>query len=113
MKALFTSLVVLLMVASCKSAEVVTTENKDVNEEVTQDGAVTGVVYVNLKGCPVLILVDSGTDQKRLYPVNLPEEFKVDGTKISFNYVPSRAMQPEGCTLIDMVVSVENVQKTR
>jgi hypothetical protein len=113
MKALFMSLVVLLLVASCKSAEVVATENKDIMEEVSEDGAVSGVVYVSLKGCPVLIIVDSGADQKRLYPVNLPQEFKVDGTKILFNYIPSRAMQPDGCTLIDMVVSVENVQKTR
>ncbi len=113
MKSLLISLMVVLLISSCKSVEVVATENKEVMEEVSQDDTVSGVVYVGIKGCPILIIVDTGTDQKRLYPINLNQEFKIDGTKISFNYVPSRAMQPEGCTLIDMVVSVENVKKTR
>lgn len=113
MRAIFIILMVVLLISSCKSVEVFEIENKEVIEEVAHDDSVSGVVYVGIKGCPILIIVDNGNDQKRLYPVNLPQDFKVDGTKISFNYVPSRAMQPEGCTLIDMVVSVENVKKTR
>lgn len=81
-------------------------------ESIASDGEVIGVVCVSLKGCPVLIETTIAGEIFRFYPVNLGDEYKVDGLRITFNYSPSRVMQPKGCTLIDRVVVVENVLKS-
>jgi hypothetical protein len=112
MKSLLIIAALAFTVLSCKTSSNAELDSTS-KEEIANDGSVNGTVYVSLKGCPALILVDNGTDQVRYYPVNLSDEYKQDGLKISFTFVPSRAMQPEGCTLVDMVVSVDNVKKVR
>lgn len=43
------------------------------------------VIYINLEGGFYGIKTDDG---KNLEPINLSEEFKIDGIRISFNYKP-------------------------
>lgn len=80
-------------------------------ESVANDDVTSGIVRTQYKGCPVLIEITEDGQMVKLYPVNLDESFKVDGMKIFFTYTPSRAQQPESCTLINKVVSLENVSK--
>jgi hypothetical protein len=70
-----------------------------------------GIVHVS-KECGVVITITESGSELKLYPVNLSDEFKKEGLHISFSSLPSRAMQPTGCS-VDRVVSVENVKKTK
>lgn len=79
-------------------------------EQTAADEKISGVVRAMYKGCSPLIETTIDGELVKLYPVNLSEKFQVDGLKIKFNYLPSRAQQPESCTLITRVVSVENVE---
>jgi len=102
MKTIF-SLLLLASVMSCKTAK---------NAAISADSAVQkGVVHIS-KECGVIITITENGTEVKLYPVNFPEEFKKDGLKVSFNSLPSRAMQPTGCT-VDHVVAVENVRKAK
>ena len=47
-------------------------------------------------------------DMLTMYPVNMSDEFKKSGLKISFDYRPSKAPQPANCK-VDRVISVSNV----
>ena len=98
------------LVACGTSNEVILVESGA--ESIESDGKISGTVYMSLKGCPVLIETTMAGETFRFYPVNLGDEYKVDGLRITFNYSPSRVMQPKGCTLIDRVVVVENVLKS-
>ena len=108
MKSIFIILAIVGL-SACGTSKELSTENKS-TETIASDGKLNGIVYVSIKGCSVLIETVIEGETLRLYPVNLDEKFKSDGIRIMFNYSPSRAMQPEGCTLIDRVVSVENVE---
>jgi hypothetical protein len=99
------------LVACGTSNEVILVESGA--ESIESDGKISGTVYVSLKGCPVLIETTIAGEKLRLYPVNLDDAYKTDGIRIYFHYTISRAMQPEGCTLIDRVVAVENVEEIR
>lgn len=69
----------------------------------------TGKVLLNEK-CPFFIETFENGQMVRMYPVNLADEFKKQGCKIRFTYLPSRAMQPSECQ-VDKVVVVENVER--
>ncbi|MEY3236071.1 MAG: hypothetical protein RI883_172 [Bacteroidota bacterium] len=71
---------------------------------------VKGTVHMDEKGCPIYIISKIDGASFKMYPVNLEDQFKIDGLKIKFSYNLSRAMQPENCQ-VDKVVSVENVSK--
>ena len=68
------------------------------------------VVHVSDKDCPLYVDVVEGDLFFKAYPVNLPDELKVEGLKIKFAYALSRAPQPEGCK-VDKVISVINPAK--
>lgn len=109
---LFVAIACVLMMASCKTSEnMVQGNTTSVGESTQSDAKISGKVFVSYKGCPAIIETMVDGNSVKMYPVNLPDEFKMDGLKIKFNFAPSKAMQPEGCTLIDQVVSVENVEK--
>lgn len=72
---------------------------------------VLGTVHLN-DGCGVYIEVLDGLETKLMYPVNLDETYKTEGTRIKFEYARSRAMQPAGCS-VDMTVSVSDVTRMR
>ncbi len=69
---------------------------------------VEGTVRVNDKGCPFYIEMIEGDLFSLVYPVNLEDKYKVDGKKLIFNFIPSRAQSVEGCeaqrviTLLDV-----------
>lgn len=69
---------------------------------------IEGIVRINKTGCPVLIEMVEGDLYSVVYPVNLDEKFKVEGTKIKFSFTPSKAQMIEGCKA-DRVISVSNV----
>lgn len=70
-----------------------------------------GMVHVS-KECGVVITITENGSELNLYPVNLSDEFKKDGLLLTFTSLPSRAMQPAGCS-VDRVVSVDNVKKLK
>lgn len=72
-------------------------------------GIQIGVVHLE-SACGAIISTQIDGVEMRLYPVNLGNDFKKEGIKISFQSIPSRAMQPENCK-VDRVVCVENVEK--
>ncbi len=71
---------------------------------------IQGTVRINDKGCPVYIEMIEGDLFSLVYPVNLGEKFKVDGKKIVFSFLPSRAQSVEGCE-VKRVVSVSEVKE--
>lgn len=90
------------------------TEVQTTVEEPNQDGnyRIIGVVHLE-DGCGAYIDAEvTPGEMKKLYPVNLEDQFKVEGAKIKFDYALSRAMVPEGC-IPDMTVSVSDVTRLR
>ena len=72
--------------------------------------SIEGTVRINEKGCPVYIEMIEGDLFSLVYPVNLENKFKVDGKKIVFNFLPSRAPSVEGCE-VKRVISVSEVKE--
>jgi hypothetical protein len=109
MKCLFALLSALLLFTSCGTTKDLA--QNTAGESVQTDDRLSGKVFVSYKGCPAIIETMVDGNAVKMYPVNLKDEFKQDGLKIKFTFTPSKAPQPEGCTLIDMVVAIENVEK--
>ncbi len=85
---------------------------EDAVEETTNNYRVVGTVHTTDKGCGVYIDAKAQDSSLKMYPINLDEEYKVEGMFIRFTYAPSRAMQPKGCDC-DRVVSVSDVTRLR
>jgi hypothetical protein len=66
---------------------------------------IEGTVRINKDGCPVLIEMVEGDLYSVAYPVNLEDEFKVDGLVIKFAFLPSKA---DGCKA-ERVISLTEV----
>ncbi len=98
---------VLFFSISCSTQKEII-ENGTFDSEAVQ--IVKGTVYISKEGCPVFITAKIDGVLVKMYPVNLEEQFKIDGLKIKFSFNLSRAMQPENCE-VDKVVSLENVTK--
>jgi hypothetical protein len=98
---------VLFFSISCSTQKEII-ENGTFESEAVQ--IVKGTVYISEEGCPVFITAKIDGALVKMYPVNLEEQFKIDGLKIKFSFNLSRAMQPENCK-VDKVVSLENVTK--
>ncbi len=72
-----------------------------------------GTVHLTEGGCGIYIDALTGPDTyKKLYPINLDEQFKVEGARIKFDYELSRAMMPSGCDA-DFTVTVSDVTRMR
>lgn len=122
MKTLF-FLAIVGLAAACGTAKetdpiVVEEVIEEVIEEVESEepptdpvNRVFGIVHLN-EGCGAYIEVIDGENTQLLYPINLDEAYKVEGTRIKFVYAMSRAMQPEGCS-VDMTVTVTDVTRMR
>lgn len=93
---------------SCKSTQ--ETQSFVQKEEIANDGKVTGIIKITDKGCSPIIEAEENGVSVKMYPVNLPEDVMKSGIKIKFNYLPSRAPQPDACVMELKVVSVENVE---
>lgn len=107
MKYFLISIVCFGMIA-CKTSKEV--DNYEQIEQTASDGKVTGTIKVSNSGCSPIIEVQEAGDIVKMYPVNLDESLRINGVKIKFNYLPSRAQQPESCTFELKVVSIENVE---
>lgn len=78
-----------------------------------EDTRLVGKVRIGERdGCPFYLETYEDGRSLTMYPVNLDDKFKIEGVKIKFDYTPSRAMQPENCS-VDKVVSLNNVTPLR
>lgn len=50
------------------------------------DSAIKGIVRMNNKACGLHIEIPGAAGAVNVYPVNLPDDFKVDGKNILFDY---------------------------
>jgi hypothetical protein len=68
------------------------------------------IVRINKRNCPYYLEVVEGDLFFTAYPVNLPENFQVEGKRIKFEYVVSKAQSPEGCTA-NKVIALSNLSE--
>jgi hypothetical protein len=81
-------------------------------EETIENYRIIGTVHL-AEGCGAYIEAEvTPGEMKKLYPVNLEDQFKVESARIKFEYALSRAMLPEGCDA-EMTVSVTDVTRIR
>jgi hypothetical protein len=106
MKYLIISFLFISMI-SCRTAEQVSEVSA---EQTAVDDRMSGIVRVSYKGCSPIIEATENGELVKFYPVNLSDKMKVDGMKIKFTYIPSRAQQPETCTFQLKVISIENAE---
>ena len=103
MKTIYLILIASSLIA-CKSSKNADASNADAPFQ-------KGMVHIS-KECGVVITITENGSELNVYPVNLSDEFKKEGLLLSFTSLPSRAMQPVGCS-VDRVVSVDNVKKLK
>ncbi|NVN94526.1 MAG: hypothetical protein HXX18_04485 [Bacteroidetes bacterium] len=88
----------IILIVSCKSSE--KTSNTRVANTLTK-GKNTGVVSHQYKaeGCGTIIIANIENDKPlNLIPMNaMDAKFDKDNLKISFDYLPLRVKNPEGC----------------
>ncbi len=100
----------LFILISCKSTEKL--DNKTEKVKLTK-GSIHGIVSHKLQneGCKTLIIVVRENQDKPmiLIPIEgLEQKFDKDNQKISFDYLPLKVKNPEGCN-IGIPVSISNV----
>ncbi len=75
------------------------------NHGMMMDGVVT---MSSTDGeCALWIMCTKTSSVPGFYPINLDQQFQIDGLKIAFNYSDSRAPLPENCTTLKAVVISE------
>lgn len=94
-----------------ETTEVVEETVEEVQEEA-ENYRVVGVVHVSETDCPLIIEARNQTDTIMMYPMNLEEKYKKEGTRIKFTYTKSRGQQPENCD-VDMVVALADLTLMR
>lgn len=69
-------------------------------EEVKAPEMLSGKVRVSKEGegCPLYIEAFKDGEMFLLYPLNLIEKYKIDGLKIKFMYIESKAPLPDNCS---------------
>ena len=99
MKLLSLSLLLLLTINSCNTANKATdtkneTEQQMDSKKMIADGYLAGEISISTKenDCPVTILVEGKTGPYYLDAINLSENFSEDGEKIWFKFTPLRRM---------------------
>lgn len=94
--------IVLMVASSCGNSK-----NNNANQaaEMMMDGEVR---ISNLDGeCSLWIMSTKTSSFAGFYPVNLDDQFKVNGLKIAFNFTDSRAPLPENCENLKAIVISE------
>jgi hypothetical protein len=113
MKAVFYITSLLILSACATHKDISTPDHKEVVEtESTDDVKTVGIVRITDKGCFCYLEVNEKGVLLKMYPVNLDEKYKKEGTRIQFTYHLSRAMQPENC-FVDKVIAVDDVTELR
>jgi hypothetical protein len=77
-----------------KELEIVEEKIEEIKDEI-----LVGKVHVSNEGegCPFYIEAFRNGEMFLLYPVNLIEKYKIDGVKIKFSYIESKAPLPDNC----------------
>jgi hypothetical protein len=75
------------------------------NPNMMMDGEV--VISQKDGECALWIMTTKTSSFAGFYPVNLDDQFKVNGLKIAFNYSDSRAPLPESCQTLKAIVISE------
>ena len=70
------------------------------------------VVYIKSEGCPLYLRVSEGEQMVKLFPIDLPARFQVDGMKLIFDYVDAKGTYPESCNFTK-AISVSNVREVK
>jgi hypothetical protein len=100
----------LVIATACStSKEVVVEEKKEVIVEQAEVTDLVGKVRTS-EECELYLETYEGGKLVTMYPVNLDDNLKQNGVKISFTYILSKAKQPENCR-VDKVVVLENVKQ--
>lgn len=86
---------------------------KEETSNTPKNNRVIGIVREQSKGCGFCIQteIEPGVT-KFLFPLNLEDTFKQEGTKIKFEFAINRKLKPSGCTA-DLVVKVYDVSRMR
>ncbi len=85
---------------------------KENQNNLTKSTAMYRGIIVESEGCGYIIQATIDGVDVALYAVNLSEEFKKANTKVQFDFIDSRAMLPENCTVSKVVVT-ENMSKLK
>ncbi len=103
------------MVLGCKTQEEVVTNQDPVttntDTDTTEQNRFVGVVE-NATSCLVLKTEVKPGEYQLLWPINLEEQYQVEGMKLKFTYAINRAQIPEDCTA-DHAVKVYEVSRMR
>lgn len=91
--AIASALFVFMLMACAPTKTSISLEKEREREEANYSGEVTTDFAKD--GCPVLIQYKDSEELKYLIPVQLDEQFKKHGLKISFSFHYSRIMQGE------------------
>lgn len=110
-KVFFLYLLVFFILFSCKTKREIPDNSSSENEF----NPIIGKVHLSENGCPYYIEVEqvfvsnlSYYLGKKLYPVQLNQEYQKNNLFIRFNPTISRAPSPESCP-VDFVVTLENI----
>jgi hypothetical protein len=106
MKRIFSGLIMLsvflLSISSCGNSK---KGNLNAMSDMMMDGEVK---ISSVDGdCAIWIMSTKTSSFAGFYPVNLDEQFKVNGLKIAFNFTDSRAPLPENCNNLKAIVISE------
>lgn len=104
------------VLAACGTQKNATSKSDDTTKTETTESSenyrIIGVVHTSETGCKLYIDGKLKDKTAKMYPVNLDEKYKKDGTRLKFAYQLSRAPLPEGCDA-EMTVSVSDVTLMR
>lgn len=108
---------IFLLVLSCGMTKE-TIKEQPVIEEVVEEELpidtnyrVVGTVHAS-EACFYIETITATNEMKKLYAVNLEEIHKLEGVKIKFKYILSRAPMPKDCAA-EIVVVVSDVTRMR
>jgi len=103
MKALLLTMFVIALFACKSTKEVIKTQELSMLEESATIKTL-GTVHLQSQGCDVVIEVEENGVKKIFFPFGIEEKFKVEGLRLKFVYILSRAPQPKDCTCDHVVV---------
>lgn len=100
--ALAAAMILVIGISSCGNKKNNTMAD---NGGMMMDGEV--IVSQQNGECALWIMTTKTSSVAGFYPVNLDDQFKVNGLKIAFNYSDSRAPLPENCQTLKAIVISE------
>lgn len=94
----------LIFLSSCATQKIV------LEEQLNQP--YTGIVRFTKTPCKVNVEIISGMNNeyvgKTIYGINMETKFQKNGLKLNFDFIPSKAPIPEGCTA-NFIATLTNI----